>query len=259
MTQEEIAALERSSFNNFDPDGFDDFDPDTFDPDGFDNAGGNPNPVNKVKRGKIGKLQAQFDIVMTSSLDAATSLNIELFNGYRSISGANNAAVNALVNNDINTLKTAIVAAAAGNDLTDVLITNKIFFDAAGNLVFSVAPTKTVSIACRQVPYKALFESSKVQPFKVEKLRMTVTTSGQIDNDIVHITNSFLGSQKRNTISPRSYFRPDQFQNLIIDVPASFAVDGEKGLEYTMNGKTGAVNEVVTFNMFMSRYVKQSI
>lgn len=256
MTKQELEALERSSFNSFDPDGFDLND--DFDPDGFDNATGAP--AQKLQHGKVGKLQAQFDIIITSSL-TNTGLNIELFQGFRSIQGAANPAVNVMTPIDNDVIAAAISQAAGAVDTSATLLTNRVWVNTRGDLVFSDPTTLIgrVTIRCRQVPYYALLKSSMVQPFKVEKLRMTVTTSNQIDNDINHVSYTFLGSVKRNTISPRAYFRPDQFQSLIIDIPAAFRIDGEKGLEYFMNPKTGGNNEVVTFNMFMSKYIKQAI
>lgn len=258
----QFTPLEQSSFDTFDPDNFsDDFDPDTFDPDNVDGKIAKPGTAgSKVKTGKVGKMQAQFDITITSSLTAGTSLVIELFNGFNSQAFAQNTQINPYTPVDTADLVSTIASAAGGvNTTVAVLQTQKVYFDKLGNLIYSTDATHQVKIACKQVPYVALFRSATTQPFMVEKVRMTVTTNGQISNDIVHTINTFLGSKSRNTISPRAYFRPDQFQSLIIDIPAGFRVDGEKGLQYEMNGQTGGNNEVVVFNTFLSRYVKQSI
>lgn len=264
MTDEELKALERSSFNSFDPDGFDDFD--GFDPEGFDTyspKGRGKAPVSRVMRGKIGKLQAQFDLIVSSTC-ANNTTKIELFNAFRSQSGAYNPQVNLLKPIDNLDIVAAVNAARAGvgaPDAVTLLTENKIYFNSDGSLVYNdkTNGNGVVTISCRQVPYLALLKSSMVQPFLCEKLRMTVVSDGQIDNDIVHISNSFLGSQKRNTISPRSFFRPDQFQGLIIDIPARFKIDGEKGLEYIVNNKGALAAQTITFNMFLSRYVKNQI
>ncbi len=256
MTDQELRALENSSFNNFDPNAFTDYDPE-----GFEQYDGTKKPVNKILQGKVGKLQAQFDIIITSTCTTA-STRVELFNGFRSQSGAYNPQVSLLKPIDNDDLVAAINAAGAGGVIAGTFIKdNKIYFDFNGtlNYVDTANGNGLVTIACRQVPYLALLKSSMVQPFMCEKLRMTVTSDAQIDNELVHITNSFLGSQKRNSVSPRSFFRPDQFQGLIIDIPTRFKIDGEKGLEYTINNKALAASQIVTLNMFLSRYVKSSI
>ncbi len=249
MTPQEIAALEKSAFNSFDPEGFGDM----FDPEGFTG--------DQLKKGKIGKLQAQFDVIISSDCTAATK--IELFNGFRSQSGATNTQVNALVPFlGGNELIAALNAAGAGGATagTDAA-KNTIYWLANGSLVYNdfTNGAGKVTISCRQVPYIALLKSSMVQPFICEKIRMTVVSDGQIDNELTHVTNTFLGSQKKNMVSPRSFFRPDQFQGLIIDLPTKFRIDGEKGFEYTVNEKGALAAQVVTFNMFLSRYVKQTI
>ncbi len=257
MSPKELAELEQASFNSFDPNNFNDYDPDGF----TTNTGGGTKPVNQVMRGKVGKLQAQFDIIITSDCDSS-STKIELFNGFRSQSEATNNQVSLLTPIAGPELAAALNAAGAGGATagTDAL-KDRLYFNAAGSLVYNdfTNGNGKVTISCRQVPYIALLKSSMVQPFKCEKLRMTVLIDAQIDNDLVHITNSFLGSQKRNSVSPRSFFRPDQFQGLIIDLPTAFNIDGEKGLEYIINNKGALPAQVVTFNMFLSRYVKQQI
>jgi len=250
MTRQEIEALEKNAFNSFDPEGFGDM----FDPEGFDNATGT------LKKGKIGKLQAQFDVVISSTCTAPTK--IELFNGFRSQSSAANTQVSALLPIGGAELIAALNDAGSGTSTagTDAA-KNRIYFLSNGSLVYNdfTNGAGLVTISCRQVPYIALLKSSMVQPFICEKIRMTVVSDGQIDNELTHVTNTFLGSQKKNMVSPRSFFRPDQFQGLIIDLPTKFRIDGEKGFEYIVNEKGALAAQVITFNMFLSRYVKQTI
>jgi hypothetical protein len=85
-------------------------------------------------------------------------------------------------------------------------------------------------------------------------MRMKFTSTNQINNDIRWESKNFLGSTQSNTISVSSYFRPDQFQSLLVDVPVPVSIDAEKGLFYTMNA-----DETVLINMFVGSYTRSAL
>ena len=122
--------------------------------------------------------------------------------------------------------------------------------DRDGNLVLTgAAAAVALTVKCNQLSYGSLLEaSSKGIPFKIIAVRMTVQTDAQIDNEIVHFTKSFLGSSSRNSVNPRTSFRPDQFQGKIVDVPLGINIDGQKGIEYKINA-----NETVKWNVIIER------
>jgi hypothetical protein len=92
-------------------------------------------------------------------------------------------------------------------------------------------------------------------------MRLTVPTSAngllQINQDFSHVTNTFLGAQKVNPISPRAFFNPNQFQTNIVDIKAAYAIDAEKGLSYSVvNNTSQTVAEVHTVTLFIPAFEK---
>lgn len=186
------------------------------------------------------KIRSNFDLTMVSL--AAAALNIELFNELNSflkkqrldfVSGAYTyLPVSASPNN--------LIALGAGT----------VGFESDGGLyIRGVDNTTQVTVKCSQFPYAGLFEASgKGFGFRIVSIRLTVTTDGQIDNEIVHTKSSFLGSKSQNRISPRNFFRPDQFQTKIVDVPISMLINAEHGIEYKLNA-----GETVKWNVVIER------
>ncbi len=200
--------------------------------------------------GKSGKLQAQIDIIIESNLTQNQS--IELFNYDNSISHTANLGITTLTPFDLYELKRLI-------DAFDVcepdLVINYIFFDRFGNLIFQPRPNEYVKISCRQCSYKSLLLSSQKNIFRIEKTRMVFSDSAQIDNEITKTRKTFLGLAETNKITPRTYFRPNQYQSLIVDMPEKIDIDGEKGLVYTINS---GLNSRMSFSFYISRYFKQT-
>lgn len=118
--------------------------------------------------------------------------------------------------------------------------------DTAANPLFT--------ISCSEIAYRSLFEASSILPFSVSFIRETVTTNAQIDNKIVWFKRTIAGGQKQNQISPRAYFRPNQFQNLTIDISISFDISVDTGLQIPVRA-----GETVTFNLFIDFWTYQDI
>lgn len=122
-------------------------------------------------------------------------------------------------------------------------------FNANGDLILTGAAAATaLTVSCPQLSYSSLLEASSRFPFTIKAVRLTVQTPAQIDNEIVYFKKSFLGSSEQNTVSPRTSFRPDQFQSTIIDIPMDFQIDGQRGLEYKVNA-----GETVKWNVVIER------
>lgn len=147
---------------------------------------------------------------------------------------------------------------------------NKVIWGSDGSLyysggVYGTAPNQLnefLQISCRQLPYRTLLNSSSGAPFLVSKMRLTVPTNAsqaslQINQDFTHVTNTFLGAQKSNPISPRAFFNPNQFQTNIVDIKAAYAIDAEKGLSYqVVNAVSNAAPETTTVTLFVPAFEK---
>lgn len=122
-------------------------------------------------------------------------------------------------------------------------------FDQKGQLIATgAAGVLSLTVDCPQYGYRQLLKASAKNPFTIEAIRMTVTTDGQIDNEIRHIKKTFLGAKSENTINPRTSFRPEQNQGKIVDIKMSWAISEEQGLIYKLQPR-----EVVKWNVIISR------
>lgn len=221
------------------------FDPSQhFDPRGF--AGDAPASILPTAPTNDGLVQlagnelAQFDISVVNG--QAVSMKVQLFNYFKTISNI----VDANLMNGINPFTGQDVAAADLKSLT--------YWKHDGSLVSNEATPLPVTISCKQTPYRALLESSSRTPFQIEKLRLTVTNDAQIDNEIFMVENTWLGKVDRNSINPRTYFNPNQFQSKIIDIPLKYVINFERGLELIVNA-----GETINLSFFVSSYRKHAL
>lgn len=205
---------------------FDSFDPDTYDPDFLDgDFGGASIGREDIKGGS-------FSLTLTNN--ATVPLTFELFNYATSMTKARNAAY---VTGAYDYRPFPSLVSAATTETTDSMV-GAVGWDKDGNLVINGATGAGAGIVtCGEVPYKSLFEQVALCPMKVSKLRMTFTASAQIDQKIIQFKKTWLGGNIENPVSPRRYFKPDQFQSLIVDVPTSEwkGFDSETGLRYIVN------------------------
>lgn len=237
-----------AAFDNFDPDGFDNANviSDTFDPDNIEGAtNGSATTIREARVGS--KMQVSLSITNSTLVEIQT----ELFSALDSwvtrlkpelVVGAY-AMIPALSLEGI----AALIAAPTGGGVVG--------FNAAGNLEVraGVGAAKLI-VGCSNYPYNSLHESTKTLPFYTSSIRMTVSTDPQIDQDVIHFTRTFGGAKRENRISPRAYFRPDQQQNKIIDIPAPFTIDSESGL--SINTLPG---EQLRLAMFIQRWGKPNV
>lgn len=230
LSRGQIRSMERAAFDSFDGFDSDNFDPNMFDP---DNATGKPAAR---KTGGV----AQFTIKIVNNL--AVDTTIELFNYLNSIVWAKNTSVSLF-----NPWSASSVAAANANSL--------IYFNEVGSLIFQDAAGLKLTISCNQVPYYSLFIASAFIPFRVTKMLMSFTVDASLDQDIKHVTNTFLGGKKQNPITPRTFFDPTQFQSKLVTIAAPYDIDVEKGLQMTIL----AAETNLSLNLYLARYIKQSI
>lgn len=232
LSRADVRSMERAAFNSFD-------DTDTFDPNMFDPNNATGRQVqNAAPRAPLSAI-AQFTIKIVNGLGADTK--IELFNYLRSIVWALNTNITAF-----NPWTAVSVAAANANSL--------VYFDQTGNLIFQDAGGLKLTISCNQVPYISMFIASAFFPWRVERMIMTFTNDLSLDQDIKHVTNTFLGSKKENPMTPRTFFQPTQFQSKLVEIKAPYDIDIEKGLQMTILS-----GETLTFNLYLRKYVKPSL
>jgi hypothetical protein len=270
--------MENYAFDSYDPNLFNEYTA-MGDSDAYDEAAGATAAVRAPRNGfrALGGV-GQVDILITNTITSATTIDtggitkFDIFNYNRSGGMMGNTAFSSRVasgieweefaNSGAGVFPTATVAQVAAAK------ENKIIWGSDGSLYYSgktsTAPnTEYLQVSCRQLPYRALLNSSGVAPFLVSKMRLTVpnTTNGllQINQDFAHITNTFLGAQKVNPISPRAFFNPQQFQTNIVDIKAAYAIDAERGLNYqVVNNTTNVVAnaEVHTVTLFVPAFEK---
>lgn len=130
-------------------------------------------------------------------------------------------------------------------------------FDKFGNLNYygnDATPDPVFQIGCSEVSYCSLFNASGIIPFRVSFIRETVATNNQIDQKITWFKRTIAGGVKQNTVSPRAYFRPNQYQNLTIDIPVEFDVNIDSGIQLPV--LTGGL---VTLALFIEFWTYQDL
>ena len=186
-----------------------------------------------------GEVESSLITLTITNAIAATQF-VQLFDYLRTISQIANASQTAF------NPETADVIVLQSN--TNSLV----FFDSVGSLVFQNASGTKCTIACTtpNLTYRQLFcaSASPMGQFSVNKMRITFTTAGQISNAISVRRTSLFGKQDTDSISPRTYFTPNQYQNLIVDVPLKVSIDAYTGLSLTM-----VASETITLELFVSR------
>lgn len=227
-------------FQNVESQAFENFDEaaEMYDGDGFDADNFKGNRQAQPARQRI---RSNFDLTLVNG--AAVALQVELFNELNSflkkqrldfVEGAHTyLPVSASPNN--------LILAGAGT----------VGYSSDGGVYVRGATNDAaqLKVTCSQFPYAGLVEASgKGRGFMIVSIRMTTTTDGQIDNEIVHTKSSFLGSKSQNRISPRNFFKPEQFQSKIVDIPIAMLINAEHGIEYLVNA-----GEVVKWNVVIER------
>jgi hypothetical protein len=115
-------------------------------------------------------------------------------------------------------------------------------------------PDPLFTIGCSEIPYRSIFEASAILPFRISFIRETVTTDAQISNKITWLFRTIAGGVKSNTVSPRSFFRPNQFQNFTIDISVELDINAYSGIQLPVNA-----GERVDFALFVNFWTSQDL
>lgn len=244
------AGVNAAAFDTFDPDNFDNDNvvSDLYDPDYATGESPGAASSSLVKSARPGK-KMQINVSITNA--TAAVIKTELFSALDSWTTRLKPELVVAPYNMVPALSlegiAALIAAPTGG--------NVVGFNQAGNLeVRGNVGSPKLTIGCGEYPYNSLFESTKSQPFYTSYIRYTVSTDSQIDNNIDHFTRTFAGGVRSNPVSPRAYFKPNQFQNKTIDIQAPFNIDGECGLSIPVNA-----GENIRIAFFIQRWAKTNI
>ena len=267
--------MENFSFDSYDPDSYNEYSA----MGDMDSATGSSPRVAPKNGFRALSGVGQVDVLLTNSITASSTVDangitkFDLFNYNRSISQMSNTTFSARIVSGL-TFEEFNGPWAAGAGIFDTAVhaqtslQNKYVWSSDGSLYLTgataglTAPAvENLKISCRQLPYKTLLNSSQIAPFFVSKMRLTVPSSNngslQINQDFTHTTNTFLGAQKTNPISPRAFFNPNQYQTNIVDIKAQYAIDGEKGLSYqVVNALDHSSPETTTVTFFIPAFEK---
>lgn len=236
--------MQRAAFSNFDPRVGSNFDPRVANK--WNGANGAEATGSVVQDAKPGQ-RMQVNILLNNP--TASTLTFELFNYLDSF--VRNRNLTYVVGNYLYVPQTShqgIERIAAGTDQT-------VGFDETGNCcIRGLAADPVATIGCSEIPYSSLFEASSITPFHVAYIRQTVTTDAQISNNITWFQKTMAGGIVQNNISPRAYFRPNQFQPLTIDITVEFTIGVDSGLKLSVLS-----GELVTLSLFISSWTDQTI
>jgi len=229
---------------------FDNFDPDMYDPrvaSKYNGANGDTGATYSTQEAKPGQ---KMQINVTADNATATDLNFELFNYLNSmVRVKNNAyATGAFLYVPYLTFE-GIIRYSGATDTGGV-----VGFDQLGNLKIFGANNAAAkgTISCKEIAYASFFEASAIIPFEVAYIRYTVDSDPQIDETITWFKKSFAGGVEENVISPRAYFRPNQFQPNTIDITVSVPIRIDKGLRLLV-----LAGESVRFSFFIQLWANQ--
>lgn len=228
MNPAEKNKLKALAFDSFEAE--ENFDTNEYDPDSFDddNFTGKKRPM-RLPKSMFKPSTGYFTIQITNTIGAAQQ--VELFNSLRSISKTTNTQ-----------LFSGFVPFTAVNRAA-VNLNNVVYFAANGDLIIEVGAATKITISCKQIPYRVLLDSLQFYALQIKETKFSYTNDPQLDNDIVHFESTILGLEKRNPITPRTYFSDFQQQSKQVTITQGFIIDGEKGLTFLVNsGETISLN-----------------
>ena len=212
-----------------------------FDADNYDASGFNGPTGGGANLSQVG--------VKATNNNASDSNTIELFNVLRPIWEIANANIT-----------TAVPSLFANITLTEgtpntIIIATRAYWESDGDLVIGRSSGNGSLIQGTTVPYNTLCKGIAASlPFNVVKLRYSYTSDSQLDQEIIIFKRTIFGKYTENRISPRSYFDPNQQQSKVVDIPVSFGIDCETGIQTTL-----LASEVVTFNFFVDQTTRPNI
>lgn len=221
--------------------------------------------------------QASFDLSITSNFSSAVApngLNIQLFAPLYSVAMVQDPSVNNFVplmagdaSGNIDFLKPpagAPVPSVLFGSVADKAGNYQIcYFSKLGALIWeerNAGVTYQCIVQCQQIPYRSLLNWLQSGSFRINNMRNTYSQADQISSEYQWFKRIWLGSQINNTIQPRNFFSPDQFQSLIVDVRAAANIDKQSGFVYNIRPlAAGAAQNTIQSNIMVSLYTETTL
>lgn len=119
---------------------------------------------------------------------------------------------------------------------------SRFYWTTSGTLVYQNAANELMTLSCNEINYRSLCLGTFFGKFKITRVRFTPTTDAQIDNVINFNERTMFGKTWNDSINPRQYFRPDQFQAKIIDIPYNWVINQERNFSQIVN-----IGEICTY------------
>jgi hypothetical protein len=118
----------------------------------------------------------------------------------------------------------------AGAAQENAIIFGRNRFSGVANFGSGVNITITMGVA--SVPYEQLLQQSANEPFEIVKVRLSSTSTPQLDNSITYVKTDSNGQEASTPITVTSYLSPDQFQSTLRDIDYRMQIDGNTHLVY---------------------------
>lgn len=140
--------------------------------------------------------------------------------------------------------------------LLNAVVLTSVVYDSSGNMIFTFTlgvNVDTITISCNEAPYSVFLQSTRTDLIKIQKVRYNISDTTKLANysqPMAIVQKSLFGTLVNNKISVTKYKNPQQFQNGIVDVMASFDVDKTKGLVHYMIQNL----QTIELNHFVSDY-----
>lgn len=246
------------SVDNYDPDYYDE--EDSFDPEVNNASGGKRR--RHAPGGSVTRVVSKTGVLsFTLTNNTAQRMQIELFAPNRGIFTVRDATmVNPNLPNygywPLNTSE-GIAAYLNSQGVTLNAAKGNVYFNAAGDgVIGGAAADPLITIQCAEHPYSALLDHIKGNPFKIDTIKFTFDSAPQIDEKLTFFSNTFLGAESKNQISPRTAFKSTQYQNLTVDfpLPEPYTVTADKGIRYAL-----LANQRVQMDFLVSVYSKTTL
>lgn len=119
----------------------------------------------------------------------------------------------------------------------------------------AVSPKDGVLISCVEKPYRFVLKQLNTTLVIVRKTRFAYRNEASLDYGIEFTTESFLGKEDNNTITPRTYFDPNQQQSKTVDLNQEMVISQELAL----TGDIDLNEPEITFTLFVRAFNKSAL
>lgn len=245
-----LDELEKSQFNSFRPDFFEDsfeeYDGDSFE-DEYDGDSFNSKRAkvltNRGTQGISGTNPIKGNRNMSGSKRVNSTFTLRIAN----TGGAKTIMLFNLLNNPLFVENNYIpsfdpytaeaILADANTSTHDSKLDGFCYATKEGDIVYqTTATTSFLTISSTTRNALTILKSTMKQGFTANCLRFTNSSSGQASNQLNFIKQSVFGKDEVNNVVPSQQISPFQFDNKIIDIKGNFVFNETSGLYFTVAG-----------------------